>query len=129
MIFILIFSSHRRLDLSSVLFPSGPPPERCAPHLSPIRAIYPVHLIHLILLMLRNTDHKANFYVLFFTPHVTSSLLGPNIFSSTLFSNTLPSMTDQVSHPCKITGKIIVLCMLIFIFLDSEQKYKRFCTE
>jgi hypothetical protein len=45
---------------------------------------------------------------------VASSLLGPNILLSTLFSNTLSlcsslNVRDQVSHPYKTTGKIIVL--------------------
>ena len=47
---------------------------------------------------------------------VTSSLLGPNILLSTLFSNTLSLRSslivrDQVSHPYKSTGKIIILCI------------------
>jgi len=29
-------------------------------------------------------------------------------------------MSDQVSHPYKTTGKLILLCILIFIFLDSK---------
>jgi hypothetical protein len=29
-------------------------------------------------------------------------------------------MSDQVSHPYETTGKIIVLCNLIFIFLGYE---------
>ena len=33
----------------------------------------------------------------------------------------------QISHPYKTTGKIIVLC--IFIFLGSKLEDKRFCTE
>ena len=42
---------------------------------------------------------------------VTSSLLGPNILLSTLFSNTLLlrsslTVSDQVSHPYKKSGKI-----------------------
>jgi hypothetical protein len=51
---------------------------------------------------------------------VTSSLLGPNIFHSTLFSNT-PSLhsflnvSDQVSHPYNTIGRIIVLYVLIFV--------------
>ena len=45
---------------------------------------------------------------------VTSSLLGPNILLSTWFSDTLSlhsflNVSDQVSHPYKTTGKIIVL--------------------
>jgi hypothetical protein len=45
---------------------------------------------------------------------VTSSLLGPQIFLNILFSNTLSlhsslSLSNQVSHPYKTIGKIIVL--------------------
>jgi hypothetical protein len=50
---------------------------------------------------------------------VTSSRSPPNTFLSTLFSNTLKSvsaslhMRDQVSHPYKATGKATVQCVLI----------------
>jgi hypothetical protein len=55
----------------------------------------------------------------FFYPPVTSFLLGPNILLNTLFSNTLSlcstlNVREQVSHPYKTTGKIIVLYILIF---------------
>jgi len=65
---------------------------------------------------------------------VTSSVLGPNILLSTLFSNTLSlhsslNVKNQVSHPYKTTGEIIVLCILIFKFLDNKLEDKRFCTE
>jgi hypothetical protein len=36
---------------------------------------------------------------------------------------------DQVSHPYRTTGKIIVLYTLIFVLLDRELEDKRFCTE
>jgi len=50
------------------------------------------------------------------------TLLGPNTLLNTLFSNTLSlrfslNVSNQVSHPYKTTGKIIVLYILIFTFL------------
>ena len=65
---------------------------------------------------------------------VTSSLSGPNIPLNTLFSNTLSlrsflNVNDQVSHPYKTTGKLIVLYILIRKFLDSKLEDKIFCTE
>jgi len=64
----------------------------------------------------------------------TSSLLGPNILLSTIFSNTLSLRyilyaSDHISHPYKTTGKILILYILIFILFDSKLEDKRFCTE
>jgi hypothetical protein len=65
---------------------------------------------------------------------VTSALFGPNILLTTLFSNTISlwsslNVGDQVSHPYKTTGRITVLRILIFTFLDSSRKDKRLWTE
>jgi hypothetical protein len=39
------------------------------------------------------------------------------------------NVSYQVSDPYKTTGKIIVLCILIFKFLGSNLEDKRFCIE
>ena len=64
----------------------------------------------------------------------TSSLLGPNILLSTLFSNSLSlrsshAIGDPVSHPYKTRGKIILLYILNFIFLDRKLEDQRLCAE
>jgi hypothetical protein len=65
---------------------------------------------------------------------ITSSFLGPNILLSTLFSNTLHlrsslNVRDQVSHPYKTTGRITVLYILTFKFLDNRREDRRLWTE
>jgi hypothetical protein len=60
---------------------------------------------------------------------ITSSILSPNILLSILFSYTLSHcyfliVRDQVPHPYRTTGKIIILHILIFIFLDSRREDK-----
>ena len=105
---------------------------------SPIRATCPAHLILLdfITRTILGEDYKSFSSSLCSPLHspVTSSLLGPNILLNTMFSNNLSflssrNVNDQVSHPCKTTGKIIVLYIFIFKFLDSNPEDKRFCTE
>ena len=56
---------------------------------------------------------------------VSSSLLGQNIFLSSLFCSTFSpnsslSMRDQMLHPYKTAGKIIVLYIFVFRFFDSK---------
>jgi len=56
-----------------------------------------------------------------------SSLVGANILVSTLFPNILSLCSSlrmrEVSHSHK-TGKIMVLCSLIFMLLDRRWEYK-----
>ena len=98
------------------------------PHSSPIRATCPAHhiLLHFITRTILGEQYKSFSFSLCNLLHspVTSSLLGPNILLNTMFSNTLfflssRNVSDQVSHPCKTTGEIIVLYILIFKFLDN----------
>ena len=106
------------------------------PLLSPIRAIWPAHIIHLTIRTIFGEQYRSLSSSLcsFLHSSVTPSLLGPNILLSTLISNTLSlcyslHVSDQVSHPYKTTGKIIVLYLLIFIFLCNKLGDIRFRTE
>jgi len=99
------------------------------PLLFPICATFHVHLILLgfITRSILGEEYRSLSSSLcsFLHSIVTSSLLGPNTLLNTLFSNTLslrPSLnvSDQVSHPYKTTGKIIVLYILILKFLESK---------
>jgi hypothetical protein len=81
-------------------------------------------LIDLIILIILGEEYKSQSSSLcsFLHCHVTSSLCGPNILLSTLFSNIL-NVRDQVSHPYRATGKIIVLYIQIFTFLDEDRRF------
>ena len=127
---VSILSSHLRLVLPSGLFPSGFPTKPLySPLLSTIRATCPAHLT-LLDLIIRTKFGKqyrslSSLLCSFHHSPVTSSLLGLNIPLNTLFSNILSlraslNVSDQVSHPYKTTGKIIVLYILDLMYLDIK---------
>ena len=134
--FILILSSHLKLGLANGLFPSYFPTKTLyTPLLCLIHATCPAHLI--LLDLITRTEVGEEYRSLnsslcsFLHSPFTSFLLGPNILPNTLFSNTLSlrsclNVSDQVSHPYKTTGKIIVLYTLTFKFLYSKLEDKRF---
>jgi hypothetical protein len=108
------------------------------PLFSSIRATGPAHFT-LLDLIIRNIVGKRyrslrSSLCSFLYSSVTSPLIGPNIILGTLFSKTQSlrfslNMNDKVFHSYKITGKIIILCILIFIFLDIKLEDKRVCIE
>ena len=135
----LILSTHLYLGFSSGLFPSGFPTKTLYTTLfSSIRATCPAHLIilYFVTRIILGEEYRSFSSSLCSPPlsPVTSSLLGTNILLNTILSNTLSflsshNINNQVSHPYKATGKIIVLYISIFKFLDNNLEEKRFCTE
>ena len=96
------------------------------PHQYPVYAslllIHATCLAHLILDFINRTTLGKEYRTLilslcrFLHSSVTSSLSSPNNLLNTLFSNTLSvhasiNVNDQVSHPNKTTGKIVVLLL------------------
>ena len=136
---ILILSSHLRLGLPSGHFPSSFPIKILyKPLPSPIRATFPAHLIlfNFITQTILGEEYRSWSPSLCSFLHfpLTSSLFGQNMFLDTLFPNnvSLPSsinVSDQVSHPHKTRGKIIVLYILNLKVLVSKLEHKIFYTK
>jgi hypothetical protein len=92
-------------------------------------------LLNMNILIILGEEYKSRSSSLCSFPHspVSSYLFGPNFLLSTLLSNTLSlcsslNVRDQVSHPYRTTGKIIVLYVLVFTLFDSRRE-DRFWTE
>ena len=115
-------SPHLSEGLPSDLFPSGLPTKILYKPLHP--AIRSTCLAHLILNFITQIIFGEQYRSLipslciFLHSIVISSLLGPNILLSTLFSNIVGLFTslnakDQFSHPYKTTGNVRVMYILI----------------
>jgi hypothetical protein len=89
----------------------------------------------LVIIIILGEEYKSRSSKLcsFLDLAVTLSLCGLNILLSTLFSNTVYVPThdvrNQVSHPYRTTGKIVVLYILILAISNSIGEDWKYWTE
>jgi hypothetical protein len=136
--YILIFSTHLLLGFSSSFSPSVFPTNNLYPPLfhscyMPCSS-HPPWLNHSQLFDCKEYNLQSSLLCRFLQPPITSPLFDPDIILRILFSNTLSlcsslNVREHVSHPYRTTGKIVVLSILIFTFLDSRREDKMFRTE
>jgi hypothetical protein len=118
---ILILSTYIHPGLPSGLFPSGFPNNLLYAFIILIRAICPAHIMVLDLRILNilGEEYKPWSSSLFSsvpcfqTPSVYMYVHGPPF-----------NVTDQVPHPFRTAGKIVILYILIFKFFDSRHEDK-----
>jgi hypothetical protein len=77
----------------------------------------------------KSADFEGSYYVVFlgscyFLPH-NPKYCHPTPFPNLSLCSSL-SVRDQVSHPCKISGNIVVLYNLMFTVLIEDQKLEDF---
>jgi hypothetical protein len=113
-----------------IYFPQDSPPKLCIHFCSLPYALHvqPLSFSSILspetLILEEYRSFSSSLFSFLYSP-VTSSLLGPSILLSTLFSNTYSlrsslRVSDQVLNPYKTTNRIIVMYILIFKFLDSK---------
>jgi hypothetical protein len=80
--------------------------------------------------LVRSAAHRAPDYVVFSTPLIQAQISFSAPCSWTLSAYIPPWTWETKFHAhVKKKVKIVVLCILVFIFLHSKLEDKRFCTE
>jgi hypothetical protein len=119
---ILTLYSHLHQSLPSYILVQKSPPTLCMHPSSPPKSatisLFLIWSLEYYLVRSMYMSWSSSLHNLFH-PTVMLSLLGPNTILSTLFSNTLSNVKEQLSHPHN-TGISSLLCSLSFIFSESK---------